>query len=407
MKMPRLIENLLALKKATGVEVHISDAGLTIYYCTLELKKNEINLLSSGSGLSAEDFFKEADLGIPIVLVFDGKGIIHKNVQANDTDDLVSLLHKTLPNTSTDDFYIAHTALFNAHCMASVSRREAIDETVQLFQDKKAEVVSIAFGPFQIRTILPLIGAGYHEEVALPGYTLQFTDGYVNDLLFKTNAPAGFKIGSDTISSTLLVSFAAAFSALAAQGDDIATNLPLAQLKDDHRQKKIFKTGLVSAACFLFGLLLLNVLAFTHYNAGKQKLQTQVNVNQSMISQIDTLKKELAEKEVIVQKTGLLQASRTSYYADRIASTVPASIRLTQLSVYPQEKNNAEESETSYRFKAGRLEIRGKCRYSIDVNDWINQVRSFEWAKDVKLLQYNPSNTEKGSDFIIQVDLNA
>lgn len=407
MKTPRLIENLLALKKATGVEVHVSDAGLTISYCTLELKKNEVSLLGSGTGLSADAFFKEADLGIPIVLVFDGKGIIHKNVQANDTDDLVSLLHKTLPNTSPDDFYITHTALFNAHCMASASRREAIDETVQLFQSRKADVAGIAFGPFQVRNILPLISAAYHEEVALPGYTLQLTDGYVNDLLFKTNAPAGFKIGSDTISSNLLVPFAAAFSALTGQSGDAATNLPLAQLKDDHRQKKIFKTGLVSAACFLFGLLLLNVLAFTHYNAGKEELQTRINVNQSMISQIDTLKKELAEKELIVQKTGLLQASRTSYYPDRIAATVPASIRLTQLSVYPQEKNNAEESEASYRFKAGRIEIRGKCRYSIDVNDWINQLRSFEWAGDVKLLQYNPSNTEKGSDFIIQVDINA
>lgn len=407
MKTPRLIENLLALKKATGVEVHVSDAGLTINYCTLELKKNEVSLLRSGAGLSVDAFMKEADLRIPVILVFDGKGIIHKNVQANDTDDLVSLLHKTLPNTSPGDFYIKHTALFNAHCMASASRREVIDETVQLFQHKKADVAGIAFGPFQVRNILPLISAGYHEEVALPGYTLQFTDGYVNDLLFKTNAPAGFKIGSDTIASSLLTSFAAAFSALTGHSDDTLTNLPLMQLKDDYRQKKIFKTGLVSAACFLFGILLLNVLAFTHYNAGKQDLQTRINVNQSMISQIDTLKKELAEKEVIVQKTGLLQASRTSYYADRIASTVPSSIRLTQLSVYPQEKNDAEESEASYHFKAGRIEIRGKCRYSIDVNDWINQVRSFEWAKGVKLLQYNPSNTEKGSDFIIQVDLNA
>lgn len=405
MKLPGIVRKLISVRKVMGVEVNVSDKGVLVHYCVLELKNNAVNLLKSATDMPFDHFLKQVDTAVPLSMTFDGKGIIHKSISLNETDDTATILNKTLPNTSTDDFYVTHTELFNSHCIATASRKAGIEELLSQLRQSKADLIHMAFGPFQVKALLPLITAGYNAEVNLPACTLQFTDGYVSGILPRPNDKTSFTIGTEAIDSKLLVSFAAAFSVLTGTLPGTLSNLPLQALKDDFSQKKIFKTGLVAASCFLFAVLLINFFLFTHYSDARQRLEERVNVNKSSISQIDTLKKELAEREMIVKRTGLLQSSRASYYADRIASSVPFNVRLTQLAVFPQEKNKAEEDNTNYKFRNSQIEVQGRCKYSIDVNDWINEMRAFAWAKNIRLVHYNPSSTEKGSDFIIQIDL--
>ncbi|MBS1635855.1 MAG: hypothetical protein JST26_08010 [Bacteroidetes bacterium] len=393
------------MKKLTAVGLQSADQGYVLSYCTLELKGKEVKLSDSADELSLETFVQKTDAAIPLVLVIDGKGVIHRRISMNETDDLGSILHKTLPNISADDFYVSHTEPFNGHAIASVCRRQLLNEAVQFLTEKKRDVIGATLGPFCIQAVLSLINNGYNADVNIPGAQIRFTDGFVSEYVPGNQDVKSFSVSGETIAPSRIVAFAAAFASLLGIMYVPLSNLPLAAWRDQYAQKKLYKTGLVSAACFLFVVLLINFFLLTHFNEKKSDLEARINVNQSSISQIDTLKKELAEKEAIVSKTRLLQTSRTSFYADRIASMVPFNVKLTCINVYPRETNGAEESESSYRFKPGEIEIQGKCKYSIDVNDWINNMRSFSWIKEIKLEHYNPSNTDKGSDFVIRVML--
>jgi len=100
----------------------------------------------------------------------------------------------------------------------------------------------------------------------------------------------------------------------------------------------------------------------------------------------------------------MLQTSETSFYADRIAAGIPSAIRLTLLEVYPAEKKQ-EEEDGRFEFTNKTLRVKGQCKYSIDANDWINLVRSYDWVKDVKLINYNQTSAEKIGEFLVQIEI--
>lgn len=386
-----------------GLEVSFQGDEAKVHYCILGLKGKSVQIIKSATNLKLDDFMTHhLDPAIPIAVVFTGKGIIHKKVSFNPTDDLKSLLNKTLPNIHEDEFYLSHSEEFNSTCVTGVCRKILADEVIQLFQEKKADVISFSIGPFSIKSILPLISQLYETEVSITGYKLKFTDGQLNDLQTGTQETKSYHIGGEQIESNVLIAFSAAFSILISLGITGLSNIQNTTLIENYKQKRMFKTGLGLAVGFIFVLVFINYFVFSHYSAKVQKIQSSINLNQSALSQIDTLKKEIEEKEKMVIKSGLLQSSRTSYYADQIASTVPENVRLTGIMIFPKQKS---EDETLYNFKNDLIEIQGKCKYSIDVNDWINEMRMFSWAKEIKLIHYNPSNSEKGSDFNIQITI--
>lgn len=386
-----------------GVEVSFQGDEVKINYCLLGIKAKSVEVIKSEQQLSLEEFLSShIDASIPLSVSFTGKGLILKKVPFNSTDNIKSILNKTLPNISEDEFYLSHSDEFNSSCISGVCRKSTVDEVLQFMTAKKADVLSFSLGPLAIKNILPLLSQSYETEISTPGYKLKFTDGYLNEIQAGTFETKSFSIGQEQIPAGTLIAFSCAFTELISSQTLSLSNIPNNTLKENYKQKRLFNVGLAAALGIVFTLVFINYFVFSHYTTKVQKLQSSINLNQSALTQIDTLKKEIEEKEKMVLKSGLLQNSKTSYYADQIASTVPANIKLTALIVFPKEKN---EDETLYNFNTEKIDIQGKCKFSIDVNDWINVMRSFTWVKDIKLIHYNPSSSEKGSDFNIQITI--
>ena len=114
------------------------------------------------------------------------------------------------------------------------------------------------------------------------------------------------------------------------------------------------------------------------------------------------MKKEVGEKEKFFQNEGWMQSSQTSFYADRIAATVPESVLLSSLSVNPVDDKNSREKRKKL-FHEGLIVLTGTCKRPIDLNGWIKRLKDFHWAKKVDVENYTYDSGDRMGKFRVEM----
>ncbi len=342
----------------------------------------------------------------PVVLVINGKGIIHKHISWNESDDARTLLGKVLPNASLTDFYIQQSAPFNGKVLVSAARRSLIDQILDQCAEQKLDIIGCSLGPLIIESILPLLdtGGGYQYDFSFLEYSLSIVDNHLET--FKTAQPfqdGTVKIGEENISFSTLLPFAAAFSALAgipashAEVDRVSTQ------REDNRQKRLFQFTLAGIVGFFLLVMLINFFAFDHFRSKKQHLEQQLSLNKDILQRLDTLTNEFHRKQGFLERTGMLQASRVSAYADDLCRGVPQSITLSGMNINPWQKPKADEDKVSFQKKTMRLS--GFCNQSIELNDWMQEIKKKDWVKNIVLLNYSQTKGMQSGEFALQMDI--
>jgi Tfp pilus assembly protein PilN len=105
-----------------------------------------------------------------------------------------------------------------------------------------------------------------------------------------------------------------------------------------------------------------------------------------LLQNLDKLKKDLNEKSTFMNKMGLLQAGRTSFFADRIAAMIPASIQLKEMNINPLVKNPNDDKDIA--FNVNSIVVKGDCKKNTELNEWIKQLKRFDWVNDVTLTNF-------------------
>ena len=123
--------------------------------------------------------------------------------------------------------------------------------------------------------------------------------------------------------------------------------------------------------------------------------------NQDALQKYARLSSEYEEKMAFLKSSGLLETSRSSFYADRIAVDMPSSIQLTEMNINPRVKQSADED--AMMFKAKEMHIQGNCRQSNELNEWIKLVRKKDWVSEVELLNYKQGKGDAVGTFIIGI----
>ena len=104
-----------------------------------------------------------------------------------------------------------------------------------------------------------------------------------------------------------------------------------------------------------------------------------------------------------MSQLGILDASRTSYYSDQIAATVPTSIQLTELSINPLEKK-LRKGEQEMVFQTNLIQVSGRAKRSTHLNNWIKTLKKYDWIKSVSILNYTQDNARVSGEFNIAIE---
>jgi len=405
--------NMLEASMAMGIDITLTaDAGYLINVVFVKKIKSALHIEKKVEGIkSFEELGKIANPKAPFIVSVNGKGIIHKKIKVNESDNDTTLLNKALPNANSDDFEVQKTQINEVDVFLSIIRSETINEIAQqLIEQKLNTIIDFIIGPFAINSIIPLINKDdIAENYIIAGqYHLAIRENQIVDISTKKEENSfGISVLGNRIESSLIVAFSAALSCYTTNNSvGLKASKTIEHLKNEFQEKKKFEFRLAIVLTASFILLFINYFVFNHYWSTNEEQHAILLTNQSALQRYETLKNQYAYKKEFLERNGLLENSRTSYYANQLASLLPSSIQWTDLYIHPLKVQKNTDANESFVFEKKTIQLSGKCHKSVDLNNWMKLIKEKKWVEKITLINYaQQSETDEGF-FLLEVTLN-
>ncbi len=172
--------------------------------------------------------------------------------------------------------------------------------------------------------------------------------------------------------------------------------------RENLHQYNQFKTMGMGIVGVIFLALIINYFYQNHLNNEVAQLEMDLSVHTENISMLDRLTQEKTRKEQLINSAGVNASSFLSYYMDEIGASVPKSITLSDMVVFPvvgklKEKQRVEVDQN-------HIWIAGITKDNEILDDWIEKMDRFGWVKSIELLNYLKSS-EDWAEFELQITL--
>lgn len=396
--MVHSITNMFNLTpKVYAIDVEINGEGS--YLCNVvELTKQKGSIHFSALETSDEPFGKIPPKA-PVCLILNGKGIIHRKITVAAALQDPDIIKQIIPNTNPEDFYIQKQEIAGQTQIVSLARKSLIDKVVADFSETFDFIVDVSISPFALENILPVIpneNSLYYKNIHI-----QLRENTIEDFTVQTeNQTQTLEIGNQSVNSVLLPALGIGFSFLINHASNHAPIETVQEKNKEYFYKQ--KTQLIGKISLIsvFIILIVNFLVFDHFYKKTQEEQPQVAKQEELITTVKQLNETLVAKSKFLQQSGLLTPNKISFYADRIASTVPNGITLSDWQFNPLADPNKKETFT---FKNGIIVISGISHQSAGFNDWVKELKTVEGVKTVSILGYDHDIKEKNAVFTIEL----
>jgi hypothetical protein len=403
--MHPLLQRFSASSRVVGIELIGGATDLRAHLVVLRRKRSQMEVEIVITDIdSLTQLKKYIPQGIPIIVVLSGKGILHRTVESVAGTDPAALLHKVLPNAASSDFRVHHIEAARGRKIISVVRKSAAEEQLRQLRELDLSVVACSLGASAAAEVLPLLTTEAGNILQIGVHQLQFVDGQISDMTIVDEQQSERKLdlGGKSIPITALAAFAAALQQFTGAGTARIADDELQTAADDFQQRRLFRLGGLSLLAVVLILLLGNTLIFFSYWEKKNNLKEQLQVNGGMLEQVHTLEKQVAARRRFLIQTGVAQADRHSFFADRLANDLPETLTLTRMAIAPRERIAVEDS---IAFRPGIILLEGECSRSIELNNWIGKLNSESWINKASLLSYKQPNSKNTGLFEIEIQL--
>lgn len=404
------LEGLLQSRSVAGIECVLSSDGIPeINYVVLKKEKNRLTSDSSGTKIKDIESLKTSlAVSNPVFLALNGRGIIHKKFAYNEGENEIALFNKVLPAANPADFYLQKCLSDQGSHIISVIRKNIADSILNELKRNGYHVIGCSLGPFSFQSLLPLLdNTATSRDVLVSGFKLSLGENEISSFQSAEGITGDTLklMGGEEVKPETVIPFATAVQYFISYGREMMANIPsVADGNAEFRQKQIFKISSGVSVGFFLVALLVNFLLFSSFSEKANDYGAKVSANQNMIQRYEKLKAEVEEKQAFLEKTGLMEASRTSFYADQIARQLPGSIKLTQMNIFPLEKKSNND-DADITFIPKNIVISGNCKQSIELNEWIGILKKTEWVNEVGIINFSQDKSENTGVFSIEIKM--
>ena len=399
MKLTDVTSWLSGTDAVFGLEVYVNLDLTKEYRLAHIVKKNgELHMKSSLILNTIEDLLLALPVNSAVVLVCNGKGVIHRNHTI--TSSLVSeVVQTTFPNLKEQDFFYQNATLVNGGVL-SLIRKDIVLDIISSLQSKKIHVLSLLLGPFATVGFFNLIGLRterfFYDRYQI---TLNGQGEIVEYSIVADQLSDDIKIQDEHIPSVFVNTYTAACLYVLGGADGISSSVFDLHFEE---QKKIYKSvllkhrgGLVLLVSALL-VLLINFVVFSSLRKVNIQYQDQLTVSQTRLDRLDSLENFIKVKKLFISKAGWTDKMILSEPCDKIAQSVPAEIKLTELTIHPI--NIAESRNTKeIVFENKKIVVKGFTKKIAVLNDWLKQVDAQTFVRDFKMKEYHfDTNAQEG-----------
>jgi Tfp pilus assembly protein PilN len=391
-----VLQRLLRVNRFfAGIELYPAAEGEWLaHVVVLEARRRDIRLRSAQAGLTSLEAVRDAIArpGVASFLVVNHKGLLHR-VDAADAN-VDKLLAALLPDASLEEFVVQQEALDGGK-VVSVARRESVEQLLEAFRGQGLSVVSLGLGPFAARLLAPFVGA--NDELVTETHKLLFRDGTLAGFERRAGAePVELALGADRLDSRFSVAYGGALHVLLG-GESPVELAALAAARHEVFQQNLYLRLRWPALAALLLVLLVNTFFYTRYKDENQRLELELKGSARALARVDSLRRQVAEQQELIRKTNLQQASRTSFYADRLATSLPPDVTLLELRIFPVDGREDDYGRDELLvYQGDRIIVRGKCRSSTAYNQWLAYLARQPWVVDVRHRNYSDVSLSQG-----------
>lgn len=376
-------KNITGFRKVQVLSIEFKDDEVLYHTAKVSRKSKGVEINSIDIFRNSEDAQAYFNKLAPIIVHIYGKGVLNKiksNSEENSNDFLM--------NSDPDNFYINKISI-DDFTYISFTRKDKVDEELNSFSEFKENILNIYIGPFH--TFLNEINAQINTT---PIGKICKTEGKFNFIpdnsaiipTFNQQAlkHSFFAVISGTIFLLNKVNFGA------------YTDNIYFRKKSNFKDKLQFIYIGISALSFFLVALISNYFYQGHLNQKNADLEAKIMVYSQNLNKIDLIDQEVLRKKQLISNSGILRSNYFSKTLDEIGASVPPSINLEKMEIYPLEKKIKENVKPIFLKKT--IKISGTAKSSENVNAWVNIINKMKWVKDVSIIHFD-INPDKNMAF--------
>lgn len=386
---------LFRSKQLLGVECHQTE-GRTVYQVIwLRRQGKEIVIDKTITDIHNLGGLKnQLKEDIPIILSINVRGIIHRIIE-NSTNNLEQLTQQVFPNVNPQDFYTQKLDIESGG-LISIARKNLINGILEDFKKANLNVLAIYLGAWQLQYAYPILRKG--KTVQTNTHLIEFSGNRIQSFSAEAQVLNSItKINEEDIPDKCLVAFSVGLSNiqnLGASGIEVAN---LSANQEDFFYKQLFRTlGFGILGFFFFGLLA-NYLLFNSYQNANKELSLELSRKEALIQERDTLKARYQEQLKLFGGESSGKASKTAFYADQIAASLPSTIQLNELILFPIiPQDDYTQRGRPPQYEKSKLVIRGNCQSTVFYNNWKRAVKELFWVESLRSINYQDITEDLG-----------
>lgn len=375
-------------RKVQVVSIEFTEQGVIYNWIQLKRSKGEVQLIDSSDKLNAELIRDQINNSIPILIHVIGKGVLNKVTDPNE-----DYIENVLMNADPDDFYINYLDLEEKRYV-SFARKTAVNDALSPLNDINDNILDIIIGPYHT------LNDDIRQNIrSTPIGSIEIKNGIYSFNSEEINERPKFN-GELLINSFWAVTVGYAF---------LKNKLSISVFNSKERKQKIYNyrdkrqfklIGIGAIIIFLIALIG-NYFYQGHINSINADLEAKIMVYSDNLKKIDQIDQEMLRKKQLIANSGIIRNNYFSTTLDQIGSSIPSTIQLEEIQVYPLEKKLKRNEKPEFKRKS--IKIAGSTQSSEYVDNWIEKLNQLEWVDNVAILSFTTNEDKNISFFELKI----
>ncbi|RIV51636.1 hypothetical protein D2V93_06950 [Flagellimonas taeanensis] len=395
--MKERLQHIIDGNTYQGLEVFtIGDA---VHWSFLKLKrsKGELTLLHESTSTSLDTLLPEVDKKNPLVLVINTSKVLKKQIAKEAQGTPEQWMGQAFPNLDMDSF---HFEIMESPSIRLVSICKTSEVNGMLENLKGHGILSakVCLGVSPLKNSLPYL------DFPIQGSNFMIGKHSTGSLHLENTDALGqgkMDIHGLTLSVPNLLPFSAILGHIAQDrgiSNLASTNLTLAS---GFKNRRFFHLGLQVGLGTILVILLLNFVLFSHYRSKTQDMDSSssIEIQTEMLKEV---RDRVNKKETKLNTMLGSSHSKTSYYLDRVAQSLPNSILLDELVYQPLSKPVQEGKPIEVTKHS--LVLSGETSDKEAFTQWTDTLEKMEWIAHVDILGYEYASSSSDT-FSLKIEL--
>ena len=392
--MINFLNKILPLNTIYVIGIVKKDASEALYR-VIEIKKykNKIDIISSFAAKHFEAIFDNIDLKIPVILLVDGKGVLNKEINFKNEVDL-----EWQKNINYDTIFYTSFKSVESNFISFI-RKSSVDEIVQKFKSKNAQIIDIYIGSF----LSALLYDQIQKDLLSNDLILEFVN---KNLTRFTKNPdletVTYYIGNQKITNDFLPLYGTIIDFFVKPKEVSKTKSEYLNV-EELIYKKAFKLFGCAMLVGFFASLLLSYILIQYYGSKNVSLNFQNVYTMQSYQKILDLEKEKDNKLKILKQSGWFSSKLISHYSYEIIKNIPNDLSLIELNIEPLENEIKANKKPKYALET--IIIKGETINENSFNSWVSDIKKANWITTIEIISFKKDKNNK-TQFEIQISLN-